>query len=333
MKFLDTIVDEQEENSNLDLTNSQQIPISNRFHELTIRLKDKISEAALIAVLSLIPQIITYFYQCGYLSYYGLPSDFVQMSFQTIIKDTFISILIIVLVILMLGSVGSFTSSTKLSYKGKGFKGLLKSNAILTASVFGFTLCLIVVMLLCIMAADSFSKNYCSILIFACSFMFLLLFVPSVLIFNVSVVIEILNEKLRENSENDKNQSQEQQNENKKSNGDHNYSQSKRKQKKSISSFTMLFLILISVCGFIIGLQYIFSKCGSMVANVKSSYLITTDSKTSQNYVLITKFNDGFIAAQLDEEHSTFSENYKYIDLSNCSNLKMKNIGVIKVLN
>lgn len=283
MNELSNIINSQENTDNRSKSSIKNI-IS--------KFKGKFGESNIILIASLLPYFITYYYQTGYLHYYGISSDFIDFSFQTLFKDTVLAILIALLT-------GIIISNIVLIPIEFHVKSMLKIS-------FEFSFNLFMLVIICLLGSDSFNSHILltSLIVFAVLLISFCIMTTIVLSLNF-LYAKISNQfKVKETTDK---------------------SATKNKTNANTSN---IWVVPIAIIVFII-FQIIFSLFGEATAKMKTSYM-SFNGSDNNTYLIVANYKEGVMAVQYDKKENKLRNSSKYFDIKDTNIMSSINIEGLK---
>jgi hypothetical protein len=170
----------------------KEVNSNNKTLGLIAKIRNKLEDKTIILMFSLLPYFITYYYQIGFLRHLRISSEFVDFSFQILLKDTVLAVIIA----LILFTIIDHMAKNDLPYK--------KSAVALMS--FKLTLCIILLTIASISNADSLSNDVIKIciaamfvtFIFFCSMSFIVYAIDKLVSCMTSFIRKIFNRPKKE---------------------------------------------------------------------------------------------------------------------------------------
>jgi hypothetical protein len=72
----------------------KEVNSNNKTLGLIAKIRNKLEDKTIILIFSLLPYFITYYYQIGFLRHLRISLEFVDFSFQILLKDTVLAVII-----------------------------------------------------------------------------------------------------------------------------------------------------------------------------------------------------------------------------------------------
>jgi len=263
---------EKEENTN------------NKTLGLIAKIRNKLGDKPIILIFSLLPYFITYYYQIGFLRHFGISSEFVDFSFQVLLKDTVLAIIIALILFIII----EHMAKNDLPYK--------KSAVALMS--FKLTLCIILLTIASISNADSLNNDVIKIcivamfvtFIFFCTMSFIVYAIDKLVSCITSFIRKIFNRPKKEKCISKSN------------------THTDRHFKISTGSILLIATFLF------VTLQILMIYLGEFIGNSKTSFM--SFNCGTQTYLIISTYKDGILAAEYNSTEKKVSNKVDYFSMN-----------------